>query len=132
MIKRAGIILIAIFFAESAIILLITGAALLMPHTGFDVIWGLNEKRRILLMPYREYLAPAFPALAALMAAASIGCFARRKWGLWLAVAIFIVNGLTYVAQIFASHVLEGIVGVAVAGAVIVYLTRPTVRAAFR
>jgi len=82
-------------------------------------------------MPYRMWLAPAFLMLAIVMVSASIGCFRRRIWGWWLAVAIFLVNGLGDVAQIFMGHFLEGGIGVAATGVILFYLSRPNVRGAF-
>jgi hypothetical protein len=46
-------------------------------------------------MPYRVWLAPVFLMLAIVMVSASIGCFRRRICGWRLAVAIFLVNGLS-------------------------------------
>jgi len=82
-------------------------------------------------MPYRTWLGPAFLTLAIVMVSASIGCFRRHIWGWWLAVAIFVVNGLSDVAQIFMGHFLEGGIGVAAAGVILFYLSRPNVRGAF-
>jgi hypothetical protein len=65
------------------------------------------------------------------MASASIGCFRRRIWGWWLAVVIFLINGLSDAGQILIGHFLEGGVGVAVAGVILFYLSRPHVRRAF-
>jgi hypothetical protein len=66
------------------------------------------------------------------MAAASIGCFKQRKWGRWLATSIFAVNGLSDAGQIVLGHVAEGVIGVLVAGAILFYLTRPAVVAAYK
>ena len=48
-----------------------------------------------------------------------------------MAVAIFLVNGLSDVAQVVMGHFLEGGIGVAAAGAILFYLSRPNVRRAF-
>jgi hypothetical protein len=62
---------------------------------------------------------------------ASLGCFGRRAWGRVLAIGIFAINGTGDVAQLFLGHYLEGAVGVAAAGLLIVWLTRAKVREAF-
>jgi hypothetical protein len=69
--------------------------------------------------------------LAIVMVSASIGCSRRRKWGWRLAVTIFVINGLSDAGQILMGHILEGAIGVAVAGAILFYLSRPTVRETF-
>ena len=43
----------------------------------------------------------------------------------------FVANGIGDIAQLFMGRVLEGAIGVTVSGAIIYYLTRPKVRAAF-
>jgi hypothetical protein len=126
-----GVFLIAPFFAITTCILLGVGAALLWPGSKLEIIWKLYPARRALLMPYRMWLGPVFLMLAIVMVSASIGCFRSRIWGWWLAVAIFLVNGLSDVAQIFMGHFLEGGIGVAAAGAILFYLSRPNVRGAF-
>lgn len=96
-----------------------------------EAIWKLYPARRLLLMPYRMWLGPVFLILAIVMASASIGCFRRRIWGWWLAIAIFVVNGLSDAGQILIGHFLEGGIGVAVAGAILFYLSRPKVHETF-
>lgn len=119
-----GVSLIAIFFAAATCILLGVGTALLMPGSKLEVIWKIYPARRALLMPYRTWLGPAFLLLAIAMAMASIGCIRRRNWGWWLAVAIFLINGLSDAGQLLMGHVLEGGIGVTVAVAILIYLTR--------
>jgi uncharacterized membrane protein YccC len=65
------------------------------------------------------------------MVTASIGCFRRRIWGWWLTITIFVINGLSDAGQILIGHFLEGGIGVAVAGAILFYLSRPKVRGTF-
>lgn len=43
----------------------------------------------------------------------------------------FAVNGLGDAAQIYLGHLIEGAIGVCFAGALLIYLNRPTVKAAF-
>jgi hypothetical protein len=126
-----GVLLIAIFFAFATCILLGVGMALLRPGSTPEVIWRLYPTRRALLMPYRMWLGPGFQVLAIVMISASIGCFRRRIWGWWLAVTIFVINGLSDAGQILIGHFLEGAIGVAAAGAILFYLSRPNVRAIF-
>ena len=126
-----GVRLLAIFFLAATIMLLLAGAALLWPDTPFEAIWPLNPPHRAELMPYRLLLGPFFFALSAPMALACLGCIGRRRWGWWLGVAIIVANGLGDAAQIVVGRILEGVLGIAVAGAIVLYLTRPSTRAAF-
>jgi hypothetical protein len=129
--QSSGVSLIAIFFAIATCILLGVGTALLRPGTILEVTWKLYPARRALLMPYRMWLGPGFLILAIVMVSASIGCFRRRIWGWWLAITIFVINGLSDAGQILIGHFLEGAIGVAVASAILFYLSRPKVRGTF-
>ena len=129
--RLLGVSLIAIFFAIATCILLGVGIALLRPGSALEVIWKLYPARRALLMPYRMWLGRGFLILAIVMVSASFGCLRRRIWGWWLAIAIFVINGLSDAGQILIGHFLEGGIGVAVAGAILFYLSRPKVRGTF-
>ena len=127
-----GVVLLAIFFLAATMILVGVGVALLLPGSLMETVWLTYPERRAILMPHRLWLAPAFLSLAVAVAAASIGCFKQRTWGWWLATTIFAVNGLSDAGQIVLGHVAEGVTGVLVAGAILFYLTRPNVRAAYK
>lgn len=129
--RPLGITLLTVFFALATCVLVAVGAALLLPGSKLEAIWTLYPARRVLLMPDRQWLGPAFLVLAAATASATAGCLLQRRWGWRLAVAIFAVNGLGDVAQLFMGHFPEGVVGIAVAAAMLVYLWRPAVREAF-
>jgi hypothetical protein len=129
--KSAGTVILGAFFALATAILVAVGVALLFPGSMMDGIWSLYPARRGLLIPYHAWLGPAFLVLALAMAAASVGCFRRRRWGWRLAIAIFAINGLGDVMQLLTGRILEGATGVAAAGAILFYLYRPKVRDAF-
>ena len=129
--RPLGIFVIAIFFAAATILIVTVGFALLFPGTFLEVVWSLYPARRALLMPYRLLLGPAFLLLSVAFAGASIGCLQHRKWGWWLAMGIFAVDGLGDAVQLAIGRLVEGGNGVAVAAAILFYLTRPFVRQAF-
>ena len=129
--RPVGVLLLALFFLAATGVLISVGISLLLPGTPLDAIWLLRPDRQALLMPYRQYVGPGFLALAIPMALASVGCFLGKPWGWWLAVAIFAANGIGDAVQLLTGHLLEGAFGLVVAGALIFWLTRPQVRAAF-
>ena len=53
------------------------------------------------------------------------------RWGWQLAVVIIGTQVLGSVTNIFYGRVIEGVVGVTIAGALLFYVTRPYVRAIF-
>ena len=97
-----------------------------------ETVWLAYPARRAVLMPYRPWLGPGFLGLAMVMAAASVGSFRQRRWGWRVAVTIFAVNGLSDAVQMILGHLVEGGIGVLVAGAVLFYLMRASVRAEYR
>ena len=128
---RIAPILLGVFFAFATCVLVSVGLALLFPGTSFETIWRLYEERRAMLMPYRMWLGPGFLALAVVMSAAFVGNFARAEWGRRLAIGIFAGNGAGDVAQLFLGHVWEGLVGIAFAAALVIWLARPATKALY-
>jgi hypothetical protein len=131
MIIRTGIVLLAIFFDLASLILFATGIALLCPGTAFDTIWLLAPERAWTLMPYRLWLGPLFLVLALPVACTSYGFFRQKAWARTLAIAIFAANGLGDAAQAASGHLLTGLLGVCIAGLVLLFLTDRAVSATF-
>lgn len=113
-VSKALVYLLAVFFLLATIVLVATAVALLIPGTPFDAIWHLYEHRRRELMPYAGVIAPVFLVIGALTGLASLGCFRRRRWGMWFALAIFIDNGLADAFQMFFGNFVSGAIGLAI------------------
>jgi hypothetical protein len=67
-----------------------------------------------------------------LKAVALVGWFNRRRWAWSLAVAILVTQIAGDLVNLYLGSVIEGAIGIAAAGALLFYLLRPPVRAAFR
>jgi hypothetical protein len=130
-VARATPLLLAVFSAAAAILLVVTGLSLLIPGGPLDVIWGMAENKRAFLLPYGGLVGPAFLLRAIVSVVASVGCYRRRRWGWWIAVAALAANGIGDAAQTFAGRPFEGIFGVAIAALILFWLTRKTVRNQF-
>ena len=128
---RATPLLLAVFSAAAAVLLVVTGLSLLFPGGPADVIWRAAESKHALLLPHGGLVGPAFLLLAVVSVVASVGCYRRRRWGWWIAVAALAANGIGDAAQIFAGRPFEGIFGVAIAALILFWLTRKTVRHQF-
>ena len=76
--------------------------------------------------------ASSFLLLGATLAAAGMGWFKRRLWGWRLAVAIIAIQVLGGFVNVFLGRIVEGGIGVAIAGALLFYLLRAKVRAVFK
>jgi hypothetical protein len=119
----------------SGLAALIAGAAgftLVFPGTGLDAIWAIRQDET-----HQQMLALGWPVgvglwLVGLVAlACAVGSFQRRAWALWIAVIGMAVNGVSDLGRIATGGVVEGLVGVVIAGLIAFWLTRPGVRAQF-
>jgi hypothetical protein len=97
-----------------------------------DHIWSLNPR------PYRQLEPLGYKAgilmlvVAGALAVAGVGWFNRRHWAWSLAVAIIGAQIAGDFVNLYLGRVIEGVIGVAAAGALLFYLLRPPVRSAFR
>lgn len=69
--------------------------------------------------------------LGVTLAAAGMGWLRRRRWGWRLAVALIATQVLGGLVHVFLGRLVEGGIGTAIAGALLFYLLRVKVRAAF-
>ena len=108
----------------------LAGASLLSPGP-LDWIWRWKPAAHAQLLLLGPAAGAAFLGLALIMALASFGSLARRRWAWPLALAIFAANAVGDAARIPFGAVAEGLVGVAMTAAILWWLTRPAVRALF-
>lgn len=109
----------------------LAGATLLFPGTFLARMWALNPRAYNQLAPLGKAVGLVFLSLAAALAFAAVGWFKRRRWGWQLALAIFGTHVLGDLVNILYGRFVQGLAGVAIAGALLFYITRPNVRAAF-
>ena len=119
------------FFAFATLMTAITAITLLAPGGPLDAIWVMKPREYQQLKAMGPWVCAGFVALSLAAAVGAVGLFRRRSWGWRFAVAAFAINGLSDAARIAFGAVLEGLIGVAVAGLVLAWLTRPRVRALF-
>lgn len=110
---------------------LLAGTTMIFPGTVLDRAWRLNPVAYAQLAPLGPPVGIVFSLLAAVLAVAAIGWLRRRRWGWGLAVVIIAIQALGDLLNLLRGDVLRGVVGVAVAGALLFYMTRRRVRTAF-
>ena len=108
------------------------GTTLLWPGTRLDGAWGLNPDAYKTLRTFGRLIGIPFLGLSAALLAAGVGWFHRRAWGWRLAVAIIAIQLLGDAVSTFEGYFVRGATGLAIAGALLFYLFRPSVRAAFQ
>jgi hypothetical protein len=126
-----GIIAVGIFLFFGAVMASFAGTTLVWPGTTLDRLWALNPRAYKELAPHTKAVGIPFLVLGVTLAVAGMGWFKRRLWGWQLAVGIIAVQVLGDLVNAFMGDLVRGGVGFVIAGALLVYLLRPEVRAAF-
>ena len=126
-----GLTAVALFLLFGAAMASLAGSTLVFPGTILDQAWRLNPVAYEQLAPLGAPIGVALFLLAMILAVAAMGWWRRRPWGWILAVVIIAIQVLGDFANLLRGDVLRGAVGVVIAAALLFYMTRPRVRAAF-
>ena len=109
----------------------LAGTTLVCRGTLLDRMWTLNPRAYKELAPFGKAVGIPFLLLGITLAVASIGWFKNRLWGWRLAVAIIATQVLGNLVNLWMAHYFEGGIGVAIAGALLLYLFRADVKNVF-
>jgi hypothetical protein len=109
----------------------LAGTTLLWRGTPLDRIWVLNLRAYNPLAPLGRAIEISFLVLAVVLFVAGIGWFRHRRWGWDLAVAIITMQVAGDLLRMIMGEEIRGAIGVVVAGALLFYITRRPLRAAF-
>jgi hypothetical protein len=129
--KRPGFTAVGIFFFFGAIMASLAATTLLWRGTALDRLWALNPKAYRQLAPLGGAVGILFLLLSAALTTAGIGWFRRRLWGWRLAVVIIATQVLGDVVNCVGGDWLRGGTGVLIAGALLLFLLQPKIRATF-
>jgi len=129
--KPPGFVAIGVFLFFGATMASLAATTLLLPGTALDRAWRLNPTAYKQLFPLGSRIGILFLLLAILLVASGVGWFQRSLWGWRLAVAIIATQVLGDIVNLVRGDWLRGGTGVMIAGALLLYLLTPRVRAAF-
>ncbi len=129
--RPRGFVPLGVFFIFGATMAAYAAITLAWPGTPLDALWGLNMRGREGLLWLGRIAAVPFVVLSAALACAAVGWFRRRRWGWVLGVTIIGINMAGDVSQIVLGEQWKGAVGVVIAGALLIYMTRPGMRKYF-
>ncbi len=129
--KTLGFTAMGIFLFFGAVMASLAATTLLWRDTALDRLWALNPTAYKQLAPLGGTVGILFVLLSSALTAAGIGWFRRRLWGWRLAVAIIATQVLGDVVNCLRGDLLRGGIGVIIAGALLLFLLRPTIRATF-
>jgi hypothetical protein len=129
--SHTGIKAMGIFLFLGATMASLAGVTLIWRGTILDRMWAINAPAYRQLAPFGKTVGIPLLLLGATMAVAGTAWFKRRVWGWRLAVAIIATQVFGDLVNAFMGDLVRGGVGFVIAGALLVYLLRPQVRAAF-
>ncbi|MGO9648455.1 MAG: hypothetical protein ACLPOO_10405 [Terriglobales bacterium] len=107
------------------------GVTLIFPGTFLDRAWALNPVGHAGLTARGRWVGFLFPLLGLTLAAAGMGWLKRRRWGWVLAILLIGGNAAGDLVRLASGAWAAGTVGVLMAGALLVYMTRPGMRRVF-
>jgi hypothetical protein len=129
--KPIGFYLIGMFLALAIFILEVSGFSLLLPGTFLDNVWIGQAQKYAQLIPYKYPVGVGFMILGVVFTVTVFGWFKCLKWGWWMAIIIFAVNGIGDAVSLINGDLKSGLIGVSIAVGIIFYLARPAVKKLF-
>jgi hypothetical protein len=130
--RPRGFAAIGAFFVFGATMAAYAAVTLLMPGTFLDALWVLNKRGHAGLILLGRGAVFPFAALSVLLGLAALGWFRRKRWGWMLGVTIIALHAAGDLINGVMGEWLKGAFGVAIAGLLLIYMTRGRVRSHFR
>jgi hypothetical protein len=127
----SGFAAIGIFFFFGAVMAGLAATTLLWRGTALDRVWALNPTAYKQLAPLGRIVGILFLVLCTALITTGIGWFRRRLWGWRLAVVIISIQVLGDSVNCSRGNWRGGGTGVIIAGALLLFLFRPRIRATF-
>ncbi len=128
--RPTGFLPLGIFFLFGSIMATYAAVTLMKPGTFLDRAWELNRSGHVALRSMGPMIGIPFLILATALFLAGIGWLQRKHWGWFLGTGIIASNLLAD-----AIHLLLGdwksLVGIVIAGWLLLYMTRNRVRKYF-
>ncbi|MGB9233180.1 MAG: hypothetical protein WCC04_02125 [Terriglobales bacterium] len=129
--RTPGFTAIGIFLVFGAVMASLAATTLLWPGSFLGRVWALNPTAYRQLAPRGAIVGIPFFVLAAALVTAAIGWFQRRLWGWRLVVGIISTQVLGDLVNSVRGDWLRGAAGVIIAGALLLFLLQPGIKATF-
>jgi len=129
--KKPVFTAIGIFLFFGATMASLAATTLLWRGTPLDRVWALNPQAYKQLAPLGSTIGILFLLLAATLTTAGIGWYRRRLWAWKLAVVIIATQVMGAALNCLKGELLRGGAGVIIAGALLLFLLQPGIRAKF-
>jgi hypothetical protein len=129
--KTPGFTAVDIFLFFGALMASLAATTLLSRGTPLDRLWDLNPIAYKQLASLGSTVGIFFLLLGAALTTAGIGWFRHRLWAWRLAVVIISTQVLGDLVNCVRGDLLRGGTGLIIAGALLLFLLQPRVRAGF-
>src|SRR6266480_5395422 len=123
-----GITSLIIFFLAGALISFLASVSLLIPLSFFEAMWRVNPRGHEGLVHIGLWAVVLLFAASISCAAAAIGLWRRARWGHRIAVTLIAINLMSDLVNAVMGTEPKAIVGVPIAFALLLYLSRKRVR----
>jgi hypothetical protein len=128
--RPVGFIPLGVFFYFGSSMAAFAALTLLKPGTFLDKAWLLNPKGHAGLASLGKLATVPLLFMAFALLSAGVGWFKRQRTGWNLGTAIIALNFASNWIQV-ARGDLKSLIGVVIAGLLLIYMTRPGVRGYF-
>jgi uncharacterized membrane protein (DUF2068 family) len=128
---QPGLIALSAFFAVGAIIAMLTSIALLAPGSALEPLWRLNPQAQVAFRAMGSWAIALMLGVAAACVLSAVGLWLRARWGHHLAVALLVINFFGDATNAFVRGDLRTLIGLPIAGGLIIYLLSARVRDQF-
>ena len=129
--RPLGFTAIGLFLFFGAVMAGLAATTLLWHGTVLDRAWTLNQTAYRQLLPLGGKIGILFLFRSSALLVSGIGWFRHRLWGWRLAVAMIATQVLGDIINLVRGDWLRGGFGVVIAGALLLYLLTPRLRAEF-
>ena len=129
--RPLGITLLSAFFAFGMLASALAAMLLLFPGSILDAVWRLNPHGHEGFMRIGLFAPPLLGVVSPACGAASFGLFSGRRWGLRLAVVLFMVNLAGDLLNAALGIEPRAAFGVSVVALLLWFLSTATVKAFF-
>ena len=130
--RPRGITALSIFFLAGAAISLTASLSLLRPNSFLESMWRLNPRAHENLSSLGLWAVLLMATVSVFCAAAAIGLWRGSRWGHWLAIGLIATNLIGDITNVLLGTEPRAIVGIPIAGAILLYLLSKKVRSSFR
>jgi hypothetical protein len=117
----------AAFFAFGATMCLLTVVLLVFLGTKLDSLWNLNPEARVAFQSLGSWSILLMLAVGIGCAITAVGLWRGTLWGIRLGLAILVANIIGDLVNVITRHDYRSLIGLPIAGAMILYLARSAI-----